>query len=89
MKEYTSALLKVLKAGKISVADAERYVAEAERLLRAETTLCEQEWPEGELPAVMKEIREVVESGAPSKEEIAAVRELLDSMRKEIESHEQ
>ena len=49
MKEYTSALLKVLKAGKISVADAERYVAEAERLLRAETTLCEQEWPEGRL----------------------------------------
>jgi hypothetical protein len=89
MKEYTSALLKVLKAGKVSVADAERYVAEAERLLRAETVLGEQKWPEGELPSVMKEIKEGLEGGAPSREEIVAVRKLLDSVRKEIDSREQ
>jgi len=40
MKEYTAALLKVLKAGKISVADAQKYVEESERLLLAETQLC-------------------------------------------------
>jgi hypothetical protein len=85
MKEYTSALLKVLKMGKMPVADAERYVAEAEKLLLAEKALCEQKWPEDELPAVMEEIKDVVEADAPSDEEIAAVRELLDSVREEIE----
>ena len=50
MKEYTLSLLGVFKAGKISVADAERYVDESERLLRAEVRLREQQWPKDELP---------------------------------------
>jgi len=33
----------------------------------------------------MEEIKDVVEADAPSDEEIAAVRELLDSVREEIE----
>ena len=89
MKEYTSALLKVLKAGKLSVADAQKYVEESERLLRAEARLCEQQWPEGKLPAVMKEIRDRLESDAPSEEEVVAVRELLHSVREEISSQRQ
>ena len=68
------------------MADAERYVAEAEKLLLAEKALCEQKWPEDELPTVMKEIKEVVEADGPSDEEVAAVRELLDSVRELIES---
>ncbi len=88
MREYTVSLLKVLKAGKIAVPDAKRYVEEAERLLRAETVLCEQKWPEGELPTVMKEIKDKLEGDAPSKEQIAFVRELLHSVREEVKSLE-